>query len=43
MVGLSEADLEQIKDFANTPRYARSPTQLSEGTEDNRGEETEAE
>lgn len=28
MVGLSEADLEQIANFANTPRYERSPTQL---------------
>lgn len=28
MVGLSQADLEQIENFANTPRYARSPNQL---------------
>jgi hypothetical protein len=29
MVGLSETDLEQIREFAETPRYARSPDQLS--------------
>lgn len=28
MVGLSEEDMEQIRDFARTPRYARSPEQL---------------
>jgi hypothetical protein len=30
MVGLSEADMERIEKFANTPRYARSPNQLGE-------------
>ena len=30
MVGLSETDLEQIRDFAKTPRYERSPEQLVE-------------
>lgn len=34
MVGLSEADMEQIRDFARTPRYARSPEQLCEETEE---------
>ena len=33
MVGLSEADLEQIENFANTPRYARTPEQLAEGND----------
>lgn len=37
MVGLSESDLERIRDFAQTPRYARSPEQLSDEDE----EETE--
>lgn len=34
MVGLSEQDLEQIRDFAETPRYARSPEQLTDDDED---------
>lgn len=33
MVGLSETDMEQIRDFAKTPRYARSPEQLVEQDE----------
>lgn len=33
MVGLSEADMEQIRNFARTPRYARSPNQLCEDEE----------
>lgn len=33
MVGLSEADMEQIRNFADTPRYARSPEHLCEGGE----------
>lgn len=33
MVGLSEADMEQIRNFAQTPRYARSPNQLCEEDE----------
>lgn len=28
MVGLSDGDMEQIENFAETPRYARSPEQL---------------
>lgn len=28
MVGLSETDMEQIRNFAQTPRYNRSPEQL---------------
>lgn len=39
MVGLSEADLEQIESFANTPRYARSPNQLC-AEDDQEGEPT---
>lgn len=34
MVGLSENDLEQIRDFARTPRYARSPDQLTDADEE---------
>ncbi len=41
MVGLSEADMEQIEDFANTPRYARNPTQLSQAAEAASGAEEE--
>lgn len=33
MVGLSEADMEQIRDFADTPRYARTPEHLCEDGE----------
>lgn len=40
MVGLSETDMEQIRKFANTPRYARSPEQL--GDEDEETEEGES-
>lgn len=28
MVGLSEADMEQIREFVKKPRYARSPEEL---------------
>ena len=28
MVGLSEEDMEQIRDFAETPRYKREPEML---------------
>lgn len=34
MVGLSESDLERIREFAQTPRYARSTEQLTEDDED---------
>lgn len=34
MVGLSESDLEQIREFAQTPRYARSPEQLTENSDE---------
>lgn len=34
MVGLSEADMEQIRSFAKTPRYARSPDHLCEDEEE---------
>lgn len=33
MVGLSEDDMERIESFARTPRYARSPEQLCEDSE----------
>lgn len=33
MVGLSEADMEQIRKFARKPRYSRSPDQLGEEEE----------
>jgi hypothetical protein len=39
MVGLSEDDMERIENFAQTPRYARSPEQLCEESE----QEVEAE
>lgn len=38
MVGISEDDMEQIRNFARTPRYARSPELLCKGNE----QETEA-
>jgi hypothetical protein len=38
MVGLSKTDLEQIREFAETPRYARSPEELS-ADEDEESEE----
>jgi hypothetical protein len=34
MVGLSESDLEQIREFAQTPRYARTPEQLCDEDEE---------
>lgn len=41
MVGLSKRDLEQIRDFAETPRYARSPEQLCEGESEDDEEATD--
>lgn len=37
MVGLSEADKELIRDFAETPRYERSPEQLCNEPEEKAG------
>lgn len=33
MVGLSEDDMKQIRNFARTPRYAQSPEQLCKDDE----------
>lgn len=41
MVGLTEKDLERIKQFADTPRYDRDPDQLRPGTSDDGREEGE--
>jgi hypothetical protein len=34
MVGLSETDMEQIREFAERPRYARSPEELGADEEE---------
>jgi hypothetical protein len=38
MTGLSESDLDQIKEYAETPAYARSPEMLTDDADDNADE-----